>query len=170
MMKAKRTWIVLFIIALTLIVILAGCSGVPKIAQLGIVADPDPVPCSSEDGKWYYMMNISESNGVGVTIASLTFTNYNQENELADTTILDAEEFFEWFETDYIPAFSTIQNGIEHSGTSVYSIVRVAGIDDNDNPVEATIRCKWQVEMHLARKTILHLLERKKWLNPPLLF
>ena len=30
--------------------------------------------------------------------------------------------------------------------------------------------CKWQVEMHLVRKTILHLLERKKWLNPPLLF
>jgi hypothetical protein len=31
-------------------------------------------------------------------------------------------------------------------------------------------KCKWQVEMHLARKTILHLLERKKWFNPPLLF
>ena len=30
--------------------------------------------------------------------------------------------------------------------------------------------CKWQVKMHLARKTILHLLERKKWFNPPLLF
>ena len=32
------------------------------------------------------------------------------------------------------------------------------------------VSCKWQVEMHLARKTILHLLERKKWFNPPLLF
>ena len=32
------------------------------------------------------------------------------------------------------------------------------------------VACKWQVEMHLARKTILHLLERKKWFNPPLLF
>jgi len=30
--------------------------------------------------------------------------------------------------------------------------------------------CKRQVEMHLVRKTILHLLERKKWFNPPLLF
>ena len=30
--------------------------------------------------------------------------------------------------------------------------------------------CKRQVEMHLARKIILHLLERKKWFNPPLLF
>jgi hypothetical protein len=91
-------------------------------------------------------MNISESNGVGVTVTSLTFTDYNQEDELIGTTILDAEEFFEWFETDYIPAFSTIQNGIVHSGTSVYSIVRVAGIDDNDNPVEATIRIDYLPE------------------------
>ena len=30
--------------------------------------------------------------------------------------------------------------------------------------------CRWQVEMHLTRKTILHLPERKKWFNPPLLF
>jgi len=30
--------------------------------------------------------------------------------------------------------------------------------------------CKWQIKMHLARKTILHLPERKKWFNPPLLF
>ncbi len=32
------------------------------------------------------------------------------------------------------------------------------------------MECKRQVKMHLARKTILHLLERKKWFNPPLLF
>jgi len=56
------------------------------------------------------------------------------------------EEFFEWFETDYVPAFSTIQNGIVYSGTYVYSIVRIAGIDDNDNPVEATIRIDYLPE------------------------
>jgi hypothetical protein len=139
MMKENRIWIVLFI-ALTLIAISAGCTGLPKIAEISIVADPNPVPYSSEDGKWHYTMNISESNGVGVTVTSLTFTGYNQEDELTYIQILDAEEFFEWFETDYVPAFSTIQNNINHSGTSVYSIVRVAGIDDNDNPVEATIR------------------------------
>lgn len=139
MMKEKRIWIVLFI-TLTLIVILAGCTGIPKIAEISIIADPNPVPCSSEDGKWHYTMDISESNGVGVTVTSLTFTGYNQEDELTGTTILDAEEFFDWFETDYVSAFSTIQNGIVHSGTSLYSIVRVAGIDDNGNPVEATVR------------------------------
>ena len=137
MMKEKKQWIVLFIV-LTLIVILAGCSGLPKVAQLSISVDPNPVPCSSEDGEWYFTMSISESNGVGVTVTSLSFTGYNQEDELTGTVILDAEEFFDWFETDYVSAFSTIQTEISRSGTSVYSIVRVAGIDDNDNPVEAT--------------------------------
>ena len=85
-------------------------------------------------------MTISESNGVGVTVISLTFTSYNQEDEITQIQITYAEEFFEWFETDFIPAFSTITNPIVHSGTCEYSIVRVAGIDDNDNPVEATIR------------------------------
>jgi len=41
---------------------------------------------------------------------------------------------------------------------------------NNIAPVCKRHHCKWQVEMHLARKTILHLLERKKWFNPPLLF
>jgi len=145
MMKEKRIWIVLFI-ALILIAISAGCAGLPKIAEISIVADPNPVPCSGEDGKWHYTMYISESNGVGVTVNSLSFTSYNQEDELIETQIVDAEEFFEWFETDYIPAFSTIQNGIVHSGISVYAFVRVAGIDDNDNPVEATIRIDYLPE------------------------
>jgi hypothetical protein len=139
MMEEKRTWIVLFIV-LTLIVILAGCSGLPKIAQLGIVVDPNPVPCSSEDGRWYFTMNISESNGVGVTVTSLTFTYYTQENQLIGTESFDAETFFGWFETDYIPAFSTIQSVSNYLGTPGYSIATVAGVDDNDNPVEATVR------------------------------
>ncbi|MFH1939820.1 MAG: hypothetical protein ABIK21_06720 [bacterium] len=88
-------------------------------------------------------MNISESNGVGVTVSNLIFNSYSQEDELEGTTFVDAEEFFEWFGTDYIPAFSTIYNAIWHTNdtpVSHYSIVSVAGIDDNGNPVEATVR------------------------------
>ena len=139
MNKGKRIWIALFL-ALTLMLILSGCSGLPKTAKLNISIDPNPVPCSSEDGKWHFTMDISESNGVGVTVTSLSFTGFNQENELTGTQILDAEEFFDWFETDYVSAFSTIQTEIRYSGTSVYSVARVAGIDDNGNPVEATVR------------------------------
>ena len=64
MMKENRIWIVLFFV-LTLIIVLSGCSGLPKIAKLNISIDPNPVPCSSEDGKWHYTMSISESNGLG---------------------------------------------------------------------------------------------------------
>ena len=145
MNKGERIWIALFL-ALTLMLILSGCSGLPKTAKLNISIDPNPVPCSSEDGKWHFTMDISESNGVGVTVTSLTFTGFNQEDELTGTTILDAEEFFDWFETDYVSAFSMIQNEIRYSGTSVYSVARVAGIDDNVNPVEATVRIDYLPE------------------------
>jgi len=148
MNKEKRTWIVLFI-TLALIVILAGCSGLPKIAEISIIADPNPVSYSSEDENWHYTMNISENNGVGVTVSNLIFNSYSQEDELEGTTFVDAEEFFEWFGTDYIPAFSTIYDGIRHTNNtpvSHYSIVSVAGIDDNGNPVEATVRIDYLPE------------------------
>jgi len=138
MNSQKKMWILL-VLAVISMVILSGCGGI-KTAKLNISIDPNPVPYSSEDGKWYFTMDISESNGVGVTVTSLTFTGFNQEDELTGTQILDAEEFYDWFETDYISAFSTVQTEISYSGTSVYSIVRVAGIDDNGNPVEATVR------------------------------
>lgn len=139
MKKQKKVWISLFFV-LTLIIVLSGCSGLPKIAKLNISIDPNPVPCSSEDGRWHYTMSISESNGVGVSITSLTFTDYTQEDQLIGTESFDAETFFGWFETDYIPAFSTIQTESNYLGTSGYSIATVAGIDDNGNPVEATVR------------------------------
>ena len=145
MMKEKKIWIVLFI-TLTLIVILAGCSGLPKTAKLNISIDPNPVPCSSEDGRWYFTMNISESNGVGVTVTSLTFTYYTQEDQLIFTESFDAETFFGWFETGYIPAFSTIQTVSNYLGTPGYSIATVAGVDDNDNPIEATVRIDYLPE------------------------
>ena len=77
---------------------------------------------------------------MGVTLISLRFDGYDQEEELVFTQFLYEEDIIEWFETDYIPAFSTIQEGIWFSGTAVYSILTVAGVDDNGNPIEATGR------------------------------
>jgi len=139
MKREKRVWIALFLV-LTLMLILSGCSGLPKTAKLNISIDPNPVPCSSEDGKWYLTMTISESNGVGVTLSSLRLDDYNQEEQLFDTTILYEEDIIDWFESNYIPAFSTLQTDVKYSGTAKYSIITVEGIDDNDNPAEATGR------------------------------
>ena len=138
MNKEKRIWIA-SILALTLMLILSGCNGLPKTAVLSVSFDPNPVPCSSEDGKWHYTMTISESNGLGVTVTSRRYDRYNQEDELYDTDIY--YDIIEVFGTNYIPAFSSIQNNFVGSNISgKYAIVTVTGVDDNNNPVEATGR------------------------------
>lgn len=85
-------------------------------------------------------MSISESNGVGVSITSLTFSDYDQEEQLIGTQVLDAPEFFEWFGSNYIPAFSMVQCGSISSGAFNYTIITVEGVDDKDNLIEATER------------------------------
>ena len=139
MNKEKRIWIALFL-TLTLMVILSGCSGLPKTGKLNISIDPNPIPYSSEDVTLYFAMSISESNGVGVSIISLTFADYDQEEQLIGTQVLDASEFFEWFGANYIPAFSMVRNDSITSGTFNYTTIIVAGVDDNNNPIEATGR------------------------------
>jgi hypothetical protein len=139
MQKQKRIWIALFL-ALTLMLILSGCSGLPKTAKLNISIDPNPVPCSSEDGKWHYTMTISESNGVGVTLTSIRFDSYDQAEELYYTQFLYEDEIIDWFESNYISAFSMIQNGIVSSSSRKYAIITIGGVDDNGNLVEATGR------------------------------
>jgi len=139
MNKEKRIWIALFL-ALTLIIILSGCSGLPKTAKINITIDPNPVPCSSEDGKWYYTMTISESNGVGVTLASVRFDSYDQADQLYYTQFLYEEDIIDWFKSNYIPAFSMLQPGVQYSGTGKYTIITIEGVDDNENPVEAAGR------------------------------
>jgi len=139
MKKENKTFISLILVVI-LMMALSGCSGLPKIAKLNISIDPNPVPCSSEDGKWHYTMSISESNGVGVSITSLTFNSYDQEDQLIYTQVIDAAEFLERFEANYIPAFSMLQNRFVSSSSRKYAIATVEGIDDNDNLIEATVR------------------------------
>ncbi len=62
-------------------------------------------------------------------------------------------------------------------GSAIFDVTYVdvttlvfAGASPAHDLNDPLVYCKWQVEMHLVRKTILHLLKRKKWLNPPLLF
>ncbi|MBU4350702.1 ATP-binding protein [bacterium] len=58
---------------------------------------------------------------------------------------------------------------VDINGSNWGGVLQGGGSPGMDN-IHGKNGCKWQVEMHLARKTILHLLERKKWFNPPLLF
>ena len=135
----KKIWISL-LLSFILIIVLSGCSGLPKTAKINITIDPNPMPCSSEDGKWHCTMIISESNGVGVTLTSIRFDSYDQAEELYYTQFLYEEDIIDWFESNYIPAFSMLQSGIVWSGSRKYIAVTIEGVDDNNNPIEATER------------------------------
>jgi len=143
-MNSKKKMWMLLILAVILIMILSGCSGLPKTAKINITIDPNPVPYSSENEKWPFDIILNETNGIGVTISSIRFDSYNQEDELIGTTIwyeADEEEITSLFGSNYLPAFSSIQGGVSHhNSTFKYTILSIEGVDDDNNPVEATGR------------------------------
>ena len=144
MNKEKRIWIALFL-ALTLMVILSGCSGLSKTAKLNITINPNPVPYDSEDENWPFDIILDESNGVGITLSSIRWDEYNQEEQLFNTQFLYEEGIIDWFESNYLPAFSSLQSEVAYyiapgDEFAKYVILTFEGIDDNDNPIEATGR------------------------------
>jgi len=140
MKKQKRIWISLFL-SFILIIVLSGCSGLPKTAKLNISIVPNPVPYNSETGEWLFNVILTESNGIGVTLISLRFDAYDQEEELFNTQILYEEDIIDWFDSNYLPAFSSLQAIIYHTSTALkYDILTVVGVDDNGNPIETTER------------------------------
>ena len=136
----KRIWISL-LLSIILIVIISGCSGLPKTAKINISVTPNPVPYDTEDEDWQYNLNLNESKGVGVTLISFRFDSYNQTEEFFYTQLLYEEDIIDWFDSNYLPAFSSIQTDLYHTSAKIkYDILTVAGVDDNDNPIEATVR------------------------------
>jgi hypothetical protein len=140
MKKQKKIWISL-LLSIILIVVLSGCSGLPKTAKINITISPNPVPYNSVSENWIFDVILSESNGVGVTLINLRIDSYDQAEELVNTQILYEEDIIDWFESNYIPAFSTLSDWIWHTGAEIkYDILTAAGVDDNGNPIEATGR------------------------------
>jgi len=139
MNSQKKMW-VLLILAAILMVVLSGCSGLPKTAKVSISFDPNPVPYSSENERWSFDIVLDESNGIGVDLSSIKLDSYNQEDELIDTTIwyeADEEEITSLFGSNYLPAFSSIQGIASHHNTTFkYTILSIEGVDDDGNPVE----------------------------------
>ena len=147
MNKEKRIWIALFL-ALALMVILSGCSGLPKTAKINITIDPNPVPYSSENENWPFDIVLDESNGAGVTLSSLRWDEYNQDEQLFNTQFFyEANEgkITSWFGSNYLPAFSLLQGDFGYyiapgDEFAKYIVLTFEGVDDNNNPVEATGR------------------------------
>ena len=139
MKKQKRIWISL-LLSIILVVVLSGCSGLPKTAKINITIDPNPVPYDTEDELWWFNVILSESNGVGVTLTSIKFDLYDQAEELVHTQILYEEDITDWFESNYLPAFSALSAWIWNTNINIYLILTVSGVDDNGNPIVATER------------------------------
>jgi len=97
------------------------------------------VPYNSETGEWLFSVILSESNGVGITLTSIRFDSYNQEEQLYYTQILYEEDIIDWFGSNYLPASSSISNWIYYkSAEKIYDILTVTGVDNNDNPIKTT--------------------------------
>jgi len=143
MKREKRVWISLILVFI-LMMVLSGCSGLPKTAKVNITIDPNPVPYSSDSERWSFNIVLDESNGIGVDLSSIKLDSYNQEDELIDTTIwyeANEEEITSLFDSNYLPAFSSIQGRVSHhNSTFKYTILSVEGVDDDNNPIEATGR------------------------------
>ena len=146
MKREKRVWISLIIVFI-LMMVLSGCSGViePKTAKINITIDPNPVPYSSENEMWPFTIILDESNGVGVTISSIRWDEYNQEEQLIYTAIAYEEDIIYGYESNYIPAFSSLQNGVAYyiapgDEFANYVLLTLEGVDDDNNPIEATAR------------------------------
>ena len=136
MNSQKKMWMLL-ILAVISMMILSGCSGI-KTAKVNITIDPNPVPYSSDNERWSFTVVFEESNGIGVTLTRLKLESYSQEDELIDITIWDEEDLNEYWETNYLAAFSSLQNAIYHTNPALkYTILTLEGVDDDNNPIEA---------------------------------
>ena len=148
-MKKEKTFLTVLLIVFLSAVFFTGCVDVPKTAKMAISANPNPVPAETSGEEWNYTMQITESNGVGVTLNELTFDNYHGEGEAGSTIIINTDMLYQWFGTDYIAGYNSIQSEMYHSSVLAdnhYVIATVTGIDDNGNAVEATVRIDYVVQ------------------------
>lgn len=143
MKRQKRIWISL-LLSFILIIVLSGCYG-PITAKINVFFYPNPVPYSYGTGDWSFDIVLTESNGIGVTLTSLKFDSYNQQGQLLSTQILDEEDIIDWFDSNYLPAFSTlIASDIYHTSARIkYDILTVEGVDNYYYPIKATGRVNY---------------------------
>ena len=141
MKKEKKRWISLILVFI-LILVLSGGSGItgPKMAKINISFDPNPVTYPVEGESWLWETILTECNGVGVTLTSLTFDLYNQ-NQKVFTDIWDETWVEGLFDSSYLPAFSSLQGGLGlNVQEATHQIITITGVEDNNNQIEAISR------------------------------
>jgi hypothetical protein len=137
----KKLLNIIFILLFALLLI--GCSGVQKTADLDLSFDPNPAPYEFGTDSWPFTITVTEQNGVGVTLTELTLKTYNNSNQLLSTDVFDAEEIIDRFDTNYVSAFSSIDHNLARANNIngiKYVIISVEGLDDNNVTVTTEAR------------------------------
>lgn len=140
----KKLLNIIFILLFALL--LFGCNGVQKTANLDLSFDPNPAPYEFGTDSWPFTITVTEQNGVGVTLTELTLKTYNNSNQLLSTDVFDAEEIIDRFDTNYVSAFSSIDHDLARANNVngiKYVIISVEGLDDNNVTIttEARLDC-----------------------------
>ena len=132
-----------FIFVAFFLLLMSGCSGVQKTADLDLSLDPNPAPYEFGTDSWPFTITVTEQNGVGVTLTEFTLKTYSNSNQLLSTDVFDSEEIVDRFDKNYVSAFSSIDHDLVRSNNVngiKYAIISVEGLDDNNVPVSAEAR------------------------------
>ena len=78
-----------FIFVAFFLLLMSGCSGVQKTADLDLSFDPNPAPYEFGTDSWPFTITVTEQNGVGVTLTELTLKTYNNSNQLLSTDVFE---------------------------------------------------------------------------------
>ena len=132
-----------FIFVVFFLLIISGCSGVQKTADLDLAFDPNPAPYDSGADEWPFTITVTEQNGVGVTLTEFTLKTYNNSNQLLSTDVFDSNDIADRFDTNYLSAFSSIDHDLARANNTNgirYVIISVKGVDDNNITVTTEAR------------------------------
>jgi hypothetical protein len=140
-MLRRKNICILIIVVLLILISLSGCTGVEvETVNIEISFDPDPVHC--ENDHLYWDVIISETNGIGVNLKSITKDAYVGDHYTGNSKIFDESWIEEACGTSYLSAFSSVNYSAGASpcewNVGVTLKYKVTGIDDNGRQVEAT--------------------------------
>lgn len=151
-MKKERKYLMLPLVFFALMIILTGCSSsLPetKISKLAISFTPNPVTVDAVsayeqyDYTWRFAMKITETGGVRITVTEIEYNYYNENGQSLGSAVENAQDIINSFGTNYISGNSFIEeNKLQWATQKIkhYAMVKVVGIDNNGNSVEATKR------------------------------
>jgi hypothetical protein len=140
----KRAAIIILLLLSVSLITSCNGNGSPSEAALRVLTDPNPINMAV-DGRFYYRMTLTETNGIGIEITGWRSTDYNADDSLRNTADFTAANFADWFvdcggSGTYIPGGTSRCNDWYYEGGAAYMIVAFFGLDDLGNDIESSVR------------------------------